>query len=214
LSTLQLIGTSFAVIVAGLFGYRLGVHPVGLLRADLARAVHIATHDRLTGLPNRVALRGYLAEREAAHQPMVFAILNVDGFAAVNHRYGHRAGDQLLVLLTAAITEHMSYYGGTAFRLGRDEVALIWPDQTAADALAARLLYVVAQPVDLLIDGYAVPVSVGASIGCEVVGGWQLLDQSVLLRHSDTALQRARADGGGRCVVYRPGMERLPRRRG
>lgn len=139
------------------------------LAAELA---HAASTDPLTGLPNRVVLEDRLAQafaRTARHATRVLvALLDVDGFKALNDTLGHEAGDDVLReiagRLRAALREE-----DTAARLGGDEFVVVAEvDADAADAataaLAERLAAAFAPPV--VLDGR--PHEVGVTIGVAV----------------------------------------------
>jgi diguanylate cyclase (GGDEF)-like protein len=122
---------------------------------------HQATHDPLTGLPNRAHLVGY-AEQLTDRQVAVL-LLDLNGFKQINDRYGHAAGDQVLyevgVRLTATLGRH-----GLAGRLGGDEFLVLLPDvQPGALApVVARIRDAIRRPI---VIGGGIEVTVGVSIG-------------------------------------------------
>jgi hypothetical protein len=75
-----------------------------MLRRCHDRALHLASHDRLTGLRTRVELLADLIRLHAAGRPIVLAIVNVDQFSQINRRFGYRCGDQLLTCSPASPT--------------------------------------------------------------------------------------------------------------
>lgn len=103
-STLQTVAlTATAAILAGaVVGYAIAVSRLRRMRRSLRRAEHHLTHDPLTGLANRTALHQHVADRTPTG-PVVFALLNLDDFAAINDQVGYRGGDELLVLLAAGL---------------------------------------------------------------------------------------------------------------
>ena len=139
-------------------------------RAAQAKISHMALHDALTGLPNRVYFHEQLVSRFThPERGQKFAILSfgLDRFKTVNDTLGHQAGDQLL----RQVTERMRgclREGDTLARLGGDEFAILQgrvdlPTETSA--LAARVNEVISEPFDL--DGHQVVlgVSIGISVG-------------------------------------------------
>ncbi len=88
---------------------------------------HQATHDPLTGLPNRAAVFGRLAAAlESGRDTRVgLCYLDLDGFKAINDRYGHEAGDELLVAVARRIGETARCYGALAGRIGGDEFVVV-----------------------------------------------------------------------------------------
>ncbi|MGE7417753.1 GGDEF domain-containing protein [Methylobacterium tarhaniae] len=155
-----------------------------------------ATHDHLTGLSNRTGLMEDLAgrlPREADALALLY--LDLDGFKAVNDRFGHAAGDALLVQVAgrirAAIPEEWR-----AARLGGDEFVILACGARVREAavVAARLIEAVKVPYELGPDGFG--VGIGLSIGI----GWAMpgMGPEALLAEADAALYRAKADGKGR----------------
>lgn len=161
---------------------------------------HMAHHDALTDLPNRVLFYEEMARLlTRASQNGTFAVfsLDLDHFKSVNDTLGHPVGDKLL----QAVAERMRgciRETDIVARLGGDEFAIIQVefDQPAdTTSLAARLIDAVSAPYQ--IDGQQ--VIVGTSIGIAIAPG-DGADPDQLMKNADLALYRCKADGGG---VYR-----------
>ncbi|MFC7280127.1 diguanylate cyclase [Paractinoplanes rhizophilus] len=144
-----------------------GVHGIVSNARDMteARAArdlleHQATHDALTGLANRRLLTERM--RELAGGQAAMLLIDLDGFKPINDRYGHAAGDE--VLLHVAETLRGCSAAGLPARLGGDEFAVLLPgaDLTTAERVAARFRDGLSAPA--LIAGR--PVAVRASVGC------------------------------------------------
>jgi diguanylate cyclase (GGDEF)-like protein len=208
--------TATAAILSGaVVGYAIAISRVRRLRRSLRRAEHHLIHDPLTGLRNRSVLHQHVADRRPA-EPVVFALLNLDDFAAINEQVGYRGGDELLVLLAGGLRHRAKTCGGAAFRLGRDEFAFVLPEQSGtAEQLAAQLLAVVNEPVELLAGRSPVTVAVRASVGLVTAGPHRGLSVSVLLRRADQALQHAKRHHRGHACVWTPELAAapMPRRR-
>jgi diguanylate cyclase (GGDEF)-like protein len=182
---------------------------VGMLVEDVTERArtqhaleHAATHDALTGLPNRSLFAERLSEglaRAAASAGLLAVLfLDVDRFKTVNDSLGHVAGDELLVLLSERVTGALRP-SDTVSRLGGDEFAVLCEDivgPAEAEALAERVLRAVGEPLRLAGRRHVVSVSVGIAVsdGNE--------DPDDLLRSADVALYEAKAAGRNRYAVH------------
>jgi diguanylate cyclase (GGDEF)-like protein/PAS domain S-box-containing protein len=172
-----------------------------------ARIAHMARHDALTDLPNRVLLRERLdsAFNEIARTCGSFAVhwLDLDHFKAVNDTLGHPTGDRLLQAVTARLKDLLAE-GDTLARLGGDEFAMIQVGAQPYQAgdFARRVIDVVSAPYE--IDGHQIVI--GASVGIALAPSDADVPDTVL-RHADLALYRAKTDGRGVCRFFEPGMD-------
>lgn len=164
----------------------------------------IAHYDQLTGLPNRVLLadRMYQAMAQSLRrgQQLAVAYLDLDGFKAVNDRYGHTTGDLLLSALATQF-KAMMREGDTIARLGGDEFVAVFVDlQDVQDsvALITRLLEVASRPI-LLEDR---SLSVSASIGVSFYPQAEDTDADQLLRQADQAMYSAKQAGKNRYHLF------------
>lgn len=169
---------------------------IGHLQAELAAERHAASHDPLTGLPNRRAFYRLAAAllTDAAGQPLIAIVLDLDDFKQINDRYGHAAGDQVLI----SVAERLAGFAGDNLvaRLGGDEFAglLASPtiDRRWIEHATRRLAETVAAPIRLS----GVSVQVTASVGlAPVTGPAQLTDA---LSRADAAMYQAKSLGGNR----------------
>ncbi|MGI5185485.1 GGDEF domain-containing protein [Dactylosporangium sp. CA-152071] len=212
MSTLQIV--LLVLASASTAGLAWTLHRNTVLRRRHDRALYLASHDRLTGLRTRAVLLADLTRLHAAGRPILLAIVNVDQFAQINRWCGYRGGDQLLTLL-AGVTQHQaSLHRGAAYRLGRDEMAVLWPDQTAADsdALTAALLAALNRPVEVALSRHSIDVGVTASMGLAAITGRGTPPGPIVLGRANTALQVAKRTRGV-AVLWQPGMPVLERRR-
>ena len=125
------------------------------LKVAKAKAEELATHDFLTGLPNRVLLLDRvtqaLALAKRKHQMVALLCLDIDDFKRVNDTYGHAVGDQLLVEMAARMKSSLRE-SDTITRLGGDEFLLLAPEiesVTQAEGIASHILEIVRGPFDL-----------------------------------------------------------------
>ena len=165
-----------------------------------ASVKHLAQHDALTDLFNRVAFYEQMEtvlSRLRRSETLAVLSLDLDHFKSVNDTLGHPVGD---LLLQAAADRMRSCVRGQDIlaRLGGDEFAIVQvpSDQPSnVPALASRLIEVLGAPYDL--DGRQVVV--GVSVGIALAPG-DSDEPDILMKNADLALYRAKADGGG---VYR-----------
>lgn len=183
-------------------------------RQSQARIAHIAHHDALTDLPNRVLFRERLEQAvalAARGQPSAVLCIDLDRFKEVNDTLGHPVGDALL----CAVTQHLLDLvrdTDTVARLGGDEFAIV---QTAiahprdAAVLATRVVDTLSTPYTL----HNHQVCIGASVGITlVIDDSENPDQ--ILKKADLALYRAKDDGRGRHRFFEPDMDaRMQERR-
>jgi len=162
---------------------------------------HLATRDPLTDAVNRREFDAALHRVRHADHGGGWAVLlvDLDGFKAINDRWGHRAGDQVLVTIAARLRAAVRPDDVVA-RLGGDEFAVLCsgPSQEAVDVVARRLTGVIERPIAI----GRVEVRVGASIG--VASGRHGDDAELLLAEADAALYRAKAEARPGLLNSRP----------
>jgi len=177
-------------------------------RLQAEMLTHRAMHDPLTGLANRTLLQEVL--QSVLEQPGVVdrvAVLacDLDGFKAVNDRYGHAAGDEVLVHV-AGVLRAATAGRGTVARLGGDEFVVVVQDPDAAKAVfdvAGSILAMLAEPARVQRRRLTVNASIGIALADPeaITGG-----APALLAAADAALYRAKASGRGRTEVYDASM--------
>jgi diguanylate cyclase (GGDEF)-like protein/PAS domain S-box-containing protein len=169
------------------------------------RLGYLATHDALTGLPNRTLFADRLDQalaRSAWNQRLVAVMfLDLDRFKTINDTLGHDAGDLLIqtvaTRLTGAVRE-----GDTVARQGGDEFTIVLIDMAQTDdvaLVAQKILNAMVQPFNL--NGHQTPVTFSIGIACYPVDG---TDAQTLLKHADTALYQAKARGRNTYQLYSP----------
>lgn len=171
------------------------------------RMRHIAQHDALTGLPNRLSLLVRLAQLlpEARRHQWNVAImfLDLDRFKVINDTLGHQVGDELLREVACRLSAVVRETDFVA-RLGGDEFVIILPGiATPADAamVAAKIIAALATPVQ--VDGNDLHTSPSIGISLFPTDG---PDGDTILKHADTAMYHAKAAGRNNYQFYAPEM--------
>jgi diguanylate cyclase (GGDEF)-like protein/PAS domain S-box-containing protein len=164
------------------------------------KLLHLATHDSLTGLPNRAFFMDRLqrALSRMARTSATLAVLfcDLDGFKSVNDTLGHGAGDQVLVEAARRLSEVVRATD-TVSRFGGDEFVVVcegFADREGIAEVAARLVDAISRPMP--VGGST--VSVGISIGIRLVRPDTAVALAEVLQAADAALYEAKAAGKGR----------------
>jgi diguanylate cyclase (GGDEF)-like protein len=146
-----------------------------------------ASHDGLTGLPNRPAFAARLTAALDERRPLVVLFCDLDGFKGVNDRHGHAAGDQVLVEVAARLRRCIRE-GDVASRFGGDEFVIMCLDAEPGDGaeLVRRIEAALAVPIELERE----PVLVGASIGTATADG--AMGAEALIQRADVAMYEAK----------------------
>jgi diguanylate cyclase (GGDEF)-like protein len=170
-----------------------------------------ATHDALTGLPNRVLLTErvseLLSDRRRRERGVWLLFLDLDGFKLVNDHWGHEIGDALLVEVSRRL-RRLAAPECTVARISGDEFVVAGPGPLSdATQLAQRLQGELARPIE--IPG--IELIIGGSIG--IAGSSDQLTADDLLRDADLAMYRAKADGRNRWRVFDAAMRQTVRDR-
>ena len=177
-----------------------------------------ATHDPLTGLPNRVLLADRLAHalsRAARTKTQVGLLFcDLDGFRNVNNTFGHLAGDRLLVTIAKRLRA-VCRSSDTVARVSGDEFVIILEDvegRGEVEEVARRIIEALTEPV-VLEQGNAKP---GTSIGLVISSGVPragIRTVENLIRDADSAMYAAKEAGRARYAWFSPEMRERPRER-
>ena len=204
-----------AALAAGILLGHLTARPrlrtLTTLQKALTEARRLTDHDRLTGLLNRwAAARLVHHTAEIRRRPTMFALIDLDNFKTVNDGYGYQAGDQLLRITAARLTQVALKHQGFTARLGGDEFLIVAP-HTAADLIGEALTRL-AVPAILHTDDGPVSVTPAGSAGITVYTGTEPTTYADLLHEADIALHHAKHHRGSH-RTYEPGMS-MPRNAG
>lgn len=170
---------------------------------------HQATHDELTGLPNRwlfrLQLNQALGRARRSGTQAALLLLDLDHFKSVNDSFGHATGDALLLQVSSRIRGSLRENDSLA-RLGGDEFAILLTDLTTADeaiAVSAKLLTALQSPYRLHDED----VYSGGSLGMAFYPG-DAKEGETLLRFADMAMYQAKQAGRGTHACYSAEMDR------
>jgi diguanylate cyclase (GGDEF)-like protein len=180
-------------------------HNVSEQHATEERLRHLATHDALTGLPNRSLLadRLRMATAQACRSGRGFTVLvlDLDGFKKINDALGHAIGDTLLRIASNRLRSALRDVD-TLARVGGDEFVVLLSgavEESEIQTVARRIITAIQLPFEIEENLLYVSVSIGAATYPK-----HGESEVTLLAHADTAMYRAKDTGKSRCVVYSP----------
>lgn len=178
------------------------------------RINYLATHDSLTGLPNRSLLHARLTNAikncERHNKKVAVLFLDLDHFKEVNDTLGHDVGDQLLIIVAERLKSCLSKHD-TIARLGGDEFVVILEDMNlvqSVSTVAERICKVLAEVYKLNGQDVFVTTSVGISLFPD-----DGTDMQVLLKNADMAMYRAKSRGRHTYEFYTKGMNEAIKRK-
>ena len=166
---------------------------------------YLATHDELTGLPNRTFLADRLRRviEQSDAPPFGILFMDLNRFKMVNDSLGHDKGD-LLLQMTAERLRHTVREGDTVVRLGGDEFVVVLENIESTDSMAKvaeSLLQAVAQPFQLGGHELTISTSIGGSLYPK-----DGTDAATLLKHADLAMYHAKRLRPGSFRFFDPAM--------
>jgi diguanylate cyclase (GGDEF)-like protein/PAS domain S-box-containing protein len=178
------------------------------LKESQEKLDHLAHHDALTGLPNRLLfhdrLQHAMARALRGSEQLAVIFIDLDRFKNVNDTLGHHVGDELLKQVAASLSSCLRD-GDTLARLGGDEFIVLLEDidgERGARLVAEKLMRLFENPV--LVSNYELFVtgSVGISLFPQ-----DARDMNVLIRNADVAMYQAKARGRNGYAFYAPSMD-------
>ncbi len=203
----------FAVALAGFallaaFVLRYMRRTAVAIAAGESRLRHLAMHDPLCGLPNRIffseRLEAVIEEVRNGSSPAAVFYIDLDHFKDVNDTLGHPVGDELIRNVTLRLSRTLRG-GDLVARLGGDEFAVIssvGDDTNKMMALAGRIVAAICAPYS--IGGQNIVI--GASIGIAIIGR-NCAGSADIMRYADMALYRAKNEGRNRACLYDAAMD-------
>ncbi len=173
------------------------------IAAGETRLRHLALHDPLCGLPNRISFGERLEETiekvRGGSAPAAVFYIDLDHFKDVNDTLGHPIGDELIRAVTQRLTSALRGDDLVA-RIGGDEFGVITSsgrDATTLQVIANRLIAALCTPYTINDK----TIVIGASVGIAVIGK-NISDPADVMRHADMALYRAKNEGRNRACIY------------
>ncbi|GJH07062.1 diguanylate cyclase domain-containing protein [Paraburkholderia terrae] len=174
------------------------------LRSKQHELTHLASHDGLTGLPNRMLFMQKLEEAiswaRVSGDRLAVLFIDLNRFKQINDQYGHSVGDDVLAVVARRL-QHVLHPGDIVARLGGDEFIVLVRGERSADAapaIAARIVRTLDD--ELTIDEQ--PMAVGASIGISQFPSDGDSAEALLL-NADAAMYAAKSGGSGAWLSYR-----------
>ncbi|HVX78070.1 MAG TPA: diguanylate cyclase [Bradyrhizobium sp.] len=195
------IGATMVALVVFMLAVMLFLaHEISRRSAAEQKLEELATTDALTGLKNRRKFDATMDEewRRAARQqePLALLMIDADHFKSYNDRFGHQAGDQVLIGIAICISDSVRRAGDCAARYGGEEFAVLLPGLSSADALS------VAERIRIKVQQWSGEMEINTvSIGIASMTPVATLDWSELVRIADKALYAAKANGRNQSIV-------------
>jgi diguanylate cyclase (GGDEF)-like protein len=172
------------------------------------RLRHLALHDPLCNLPNRIffgeRLEAIIESVKQGAPPAAVFYIDLDHFKDVNDTLGHPIGDELIRSVTRRLTQTLRGDDLVA-RLGGDEFAVITSagdDQATLETIAERIIAALCAPYPINDQTIVIGASIGVALINQQVGG-----ASDVMRHADMALYRAKNEGRNRACIYDTAMD-------
>lgn len=185
-----------------MFGTHMEINQMKLTEGTLR---YEAQHDSLTNLPNRILLKDrieqalLIALRDKINLAVLF--IDLDKFKPINDEHGHHVGDLILIEVARRIKECLRE-SDTVARVGGDEFVVLLPtievDQDAS-GVAEKILHVLNMPFEFVGQSLSISSSIGIAFSPEHTS-----EGSTLMKHADTAMYCAKADGGNNVKIYQP----------
>jgi len=198
--------TGFALLAA--FVLRYMRRTAAAIAAGESRLRHLAMHDPLCGLPNRIffseRLEAVIEEVRGGTAPAAVFYIDLDHFKDVNDTLGHHVGDELIRNVTLRLS-HTLRGGDLVARLGGDEFAVISSiagDSEEMIGLAQRIIAAICAPYIINSQN----IVIGASIGIAVIDD-KCGTATDIMRYADMALYRAKNEGRNRACIYDAAMD-------
>jgi diguanylate cyclase (GGDEF)-like protein/PAS domain S-box-containing protein len=215
-AVLSVEGTSHRMTLGQREVFALSVHDVTVRRKAETQMLekqqqldHLAHHDHLTGLPNRLylaaSLPGLIEEAKDSETTLAVLFLDLDRFKHVNDSRGHETGDKLLKTVAQRVRAAVRAQD-IVVRMGGDEFVVILRGITGIDTVsesAGRITQALSAP--MVVDGRTLVTTVSIGVSLYPRDG---ADMGELLRHADTAMYQAKDKGRNNFQLFSPQMDK------
>ena len=182
-------------------------HDVSMARAMVLEMSHLAQHDVLTDLPNRLMLNDRLTQAISLarrnHHQLAVLFLDLDGFKNINDSLGHFVGDKLLQSVATRLSASVRK-SDTVSRQGGDEFVILLPEVAHAEDAATSAAKIISELKKVHSVGEHC-LCVTASIGISTYPG-NGEDAETLIKNADTAMYHSKQTGRDKCQFFRPDM--------
>jgi diguanylate cyclase (GGDEF)-like protein len=196
----------FALLAALVLGHMR--RTAATIASGESRLRHLALHDPLCGLPNRIffgeRLEAVITDVRKGSPPAAVLYIDLDHFKDVNDTLGHPIGDELIRAVTQRLTSTVRDKDLVA-RIGGDEFAVITAsgfDHSALLTIANRLIAAICAPYTIANQTIVIGASIGIAVVTEKIAG-----AADIMRHADMALYRAKNEGRNRACIYDTAMD-------
>lgn len=202
--------TASPILLHGeLLGAVVVFHDVSEAIAMAAKMNHIANHDPLTDLPNRILLHDRISQgiqsTQLHNELLALILIDADHFLYLNDSAGHYTGDLVIQKMAQRLAKHAAA-PATLARIGGDEFVIVMPnlsELTEVDDLANALLTAFNQPFVIDNKEHKLSVSIGISLYPD-----DAKDEETLMRHADVAMFRAKEQGRNQHCYFSKELER------
>ncbi|WP_053062351.1 sensor domain-containing diguanylate cyclase [Photobacterium aquae] len=173
---------------------------------EMQRLEHMANHDPLTSLPNRVKLMqtldSFLSHQVLTFESFAVLFIDLDGFKSVNDTYGHNIGDEVLKIIAKRLNDSVRKCDMVSRLAGDEFVILLSPtiSEEGVNVTSERILSLLREP--LHIPKIKNHIELGASIGCYYVNATDFQNSDDILRRADKAMYEAKMKGKGQVAHF------------
>jgi diguanylate cyclase (GGDEF)-like protein/PAS domain S-box-containing protein len=182
--------------------------------AMAVKMTHVANHDQLTGLPNRVLLHDKIVQSinrtDKAQHSVALLLIDIDNFKYLNDALGHKVGDSIILSVSKRL-QHACGSTATLARVGGDEFACLLTHEDSglsADEVAMSCLQSAREPIHIDGKHHQLSLSIGISLFPQ-----DAASAEEMMRHSDTAMYRAKATGKDKFSFFSKDLKLAMRKR-